>query len=60
MKVKPEMMPDNFMGDFYLGCPNCKASIIFPFNKYGGTDRPNHCRRCGAEFDWSDQDERKE
>lgn len=27
---KPIMIQDDFMGDFYLGCPKCKEVIHFP------------------------------
>lgn len=53
--VKPEMIVDDFMGDQYLGCPNCKEVIHFPLvrnpdliNKY----RPQKCSKCGEVFDW--------
>ena len=59
--VKPKMIQDDFMGDFYLGCPKCKEVITFPLvrnpeliNKY----RPNKCSKCGVEFDWSDYDKK--
>lgn len=56
MKVKPEMIQDSFMGDYYLGCPNCKEKIVFPLirNPEHINDKsPTKCRICGAEFDWS-------
>ncbi len=52
MIVKPEMIQDDFMGDFYLGCPNCKEVIHFPFGKQPGTYKPEQCSKCGAVFIW--------
>ena len=48
MKVKPKMIQDGFMGDFYLGCPKCKEMITFSLIR-------NQCKKCGVEFDWSDR-----
>lgn len=54
-EVKPTMIQDDFMGDFYLGCPKCKEAITFPLvrnpkliYKY----RPKECPKCGAKFNW--------
>lgn len=57
MKVKPQMIEDDFMQDRYLGCPNCKETIHFPLiiNPAHIYDkRPTHCKKCGVEFDWSE------
>ena len=58
MKVKPKMIQDDFMGDFYLSCPKCKEMITFPLirnPKHIYDERPNQCKKCGVEFDWSDR-----
>ena len=61
MKVKPNMIQDDFMGDFYLGCPNCQEAIVFPLGKNPNLFKPKYCTLCGAEFDWSEFDkERKD
>lgn len=55
------MIQDDFMGDYYLGCPNCKEQIIFPLirNSQHRLDRrPNKCNKCGVIFDWSDEDKK--
>lgn len=36
MKVKPQMIQDDFMYDNYLGCPVCREEIIFPLFKNSG------------------------
>ena len=53
MIKKPEMIQDDFMGDYYLGCPNCKEPINFPLfrNEY----KPKKCSKCGVEFDWDEK-----
>ena len=58
MKVKPEIMQDDFMFDSYLGCPNCKEAIHFPLIRnpeHIYDKRPTHCKKCGAEFEWSEE-----
>lgn len=58
MKVKPKMIQDDFMGDFYFGCPKCKEMITFPLIRnpeHIYDKRPNQCKKCGVEFDWSDR-----
>lgn len=60
MKVKPKMIQDDFMGDFYLGCPKCKKMITFSLTirnheRVYYNKRPNQCKKCGVEFDWSDR-----
>lgn len=56
--VKPTMIQDYFMGDFYLGCPSCKEAIHFPLIRNPNhiyDERPKQCSKCGEEFDWSDE-----
>lgn len=51
--VIPTMIPDNFMGDFYLGCPNCKEQITFPLIRNPDhiyDKKPNRCSKCGGDF----------
>ena len=58
MKVKPQMIQDDFMYDNYLGCPVCREAIIFPLIRnpvHIYDKRPTHCKKCGAEFDWSEE-----
>lgn len=54
------MIQDDFMGDFYLGCPKCKEMITFPLirnpERIYYNKRPNQCKKCGVEFDWSDRE----
>lgn len=57
--VKPKMLQDDFMGDFYLGCPRCREMIQFPMCRNPMKYRPAKCSQCGEPFDWSDY-ERKE
>lgn len=52
--VKPGMIQDDFMGDFYLGCPNCKEAIHFSVVKNPEGYKPQKCSKCGAEFDWKE------
>lgn len=52
------MIQDDFMGDFYLGCPSCKEAIHFPLIRNPNhiyDKRPKQCSKCGEEFDWSDE-----
>ena len=56
MKVKPQMIEDDFMYDRYLGCPNCKEAIHFPLIRnpeHIYDHRPHQCKKCGVFFDWS-------
>ena len=56
--TKPTMIQDDFMGDFYLGCPSCKEAIHFPLIRNPNhiyDKRPKQCSKCGEEFDWSDE-----
>ncbi len=53
--VKPIMIQEDFVGDFYLGCPNCEEAIIIPF---GSNELPNNCVKCGEKFDWSEKHEK--
>lgn len=58
MKVKPQMIQDDFMYDNYLGCPVCREAIIFPLIRnpeHIYDHRPTHCKNCGAEFDRSEE-----
>lgn len=58
MKVKPEMLVDDFMNDRYLGCSNCGEHIYFswnPKNLYGEPLKPILCHKCGVFFDWSEE-----
>lgn len=58
MKVKPQMIEDDFMHDRYLGCPNCKEAIHFPLIRNPAhiyDQRPTHCKKCGVEFEWSEE-----
>lgn len=50
---KPIMIQDDFMGDFYLGCPKCKEVIHFPLIN-PTQNKPKKCYKCGEEFDWTD------
>lgn len=52
--VKPEMLQDDFMGDFYLGCLRCREMIYFPMCRNPMKYRPAKCSQCGEFFDWSD------
>lgn len=57
--VKPTMIQDDFMGDFYLGCPNCKEKLSFPLVRNPQARlkyRPNECKKCDEKFDWTDED----
>ncbi|WP_277287692.1 hypothetical protein [Veillonella montpellierensis] len=47
--MKPTGIVDNF-GDLHLCCPFCKETIYFPLI---GDERPTHCKKCGAKFEWS-------
>lgn len=49
--VKPIMIQDDFMYDFYLGCPKCKEPVHFPLTK----EHPEKCMKCGEVFDWSNE-----
>ena len=63
MKVKPKMIQDDFIGDFYLGCPKCKEAITFPLVRNPQLiykHKPIRCSKCGVEFDWSDYNKKKE
>ena len=49
--MKPTGIVDNF-GDLHLCCPSCKETIYFPLI---GDERPTHCKKCGAKFEWSEE-----
>lgn len=53
------MIQDDFMGDFYLGCPNCKEAVHFPMVRHPEKHRPQKCSKCSEDFDWSDEDKQK-
>lgn len=42
MKVKPKMIQDGFMGDFYLGCPKCKEIRLEQGKEYELTIRATY------------------
>lgn len=53
------MIQDDFMGDFYLGCPKCGEVIHFPMVRNPDLIykfRPKKCSNCGEEFDWKEGD----